>query len=89
MDHIIRHLFIINPKSFWNKSKQNHVVAKIHQFFKLMEDSTAYDALFDPDTIELMLNPDGKIWQERLGLGPKEPFSESTRSAATVFYLTA
>ena len=42
MDHIIRHLFIINPKSFWNKSKQNHVVAKIHQFFKLMEDSS-YD----------------------------------------------
>ena len=29
----------------------------------------AYDALFDPDTIELMLNPDGKIWQERLGIG--------------------
>ncbi len=31
--------------------------------------AVAYDALFDPDTIELMLNPDGKIWQERLGLG--------------------
>ena len=27
----------------------------------------AFDALFDPQTIELMLNPDGKVWQERLG----------------------
>jgi type IV secretion system protein VirB11 len=27
----------------------------------------AFDALFDPLTIELMLNPDGKIWHEKLG----------------------
>ncbi len=26
-----------------------------------------FDALFAPQTIELMLNPDGKIWQEKLG----------------------
>ncbi|MCL2042581.1 MAG: hypothetical protein FWG89_00425 [Treponema sp.] len=28
-----KHLFIINPKSFWNKWKQEEVLAKIHQFF--------------------------------------------------------
>lgn len=27
----------------------------------------AFDALFDTGTIELMLNPDGKIWHEKLG----------------------
>jgi type IV secretion system protein VirB11 len=27
----------------------------------------AFDALCDPDTIELMLNPDGKMFQEKLG----------------------
>lgn len=42
MNNVIKHLFIINPKSFWNKTKQNQVVAKIHQFFKLMEDEN-YD----------------------------------------------
>jgi type IV secretion system protein VirB11 len=31
--------------------------------------AVAFDALFDPGTIELMLNPDGKIWQEKLGEG--------------------
>ncbi len=31
--------------------------------------AVAFDALFDPSTIELMLNPDGKIWQEKLGEG--------------------
>jgi type IV secretion system protein VirB11 len=27
----------------------------------------AFDALFDPETIELMLNPDGRVFQEKLG----------------------
>ncbi|MDR1612443.1 MAG: P-type conjugative transfer ATPase TrbB [Planctomycetota bacterium] len=29
--------------------------------------AVAFDALFDADTIELMLNPDGEVWHERLG----------------------
>ncbi len=29
--------------------------------------AVAFDALFDPLTIEIMLNPDGKMWQEKLG----------------------
>src|SRR3990167_5950802 len=29
------------------------------------------DALHDPKTVELMLNADGKLWQERLGEGMK------------------
>ena len=29
--------------------------------------AVAFDALFDPGTIELMLNPDGKMWHEKLG----------------------
>ena len=29
--------------------------------------AAAFDALFDPFTIELMLNPDGRVWQEKLG----------------------
>lgn len=39
MNNVIKHLFIINPKSFWKKTKQNYVVAKIHQFFREMENS--------------------------------------------------
>lgn len=39
MNYTIKHLFIINPKSFVKKTKQNYIVAKIHQFFKEMEDS--------------------------------------------------
>ncbi len=31
--------------------------------------AVAFDALFDADTIELMLNPDGKMFQEKLGGG--------------------
>ena len=34
MNRTIKHLFIINPKSFWNKAKQNNVVAGIHHFFR-------------------------------------------------------
>ncbi len=29
--------------------------------------AVAFDALFNPGTIELMLNPDWKIWHEKLG----------------------
>ncbi len=29
--------------------------------------AAAFDALFDPQPIELMLNPDGRVWQEKLG----------------------
>ena len=31
--------------------------------------AVAFDALFDPLTIEIMLNPDGEMWQEKLGSG--------------------
>lgn len=36
---------------------------------KLMRDmgSMLLDAFNDPNTVEIMVNPDGKIWQERLG----------------------
>ncbi|MCL2269843.1 MAG: hypothetical protein FWC24_00725 [Treponema sp.] len=27
-------MFIVNPRSFWKKARQNYVVAKIHQFFR-------------------------------------------------------
>jgi diacylglycerol kinase family enzyme len=33
MNGNIYHLFIFNPKSFWNKWKQNQVVLQIHSFF--------------------------------------------------------
>ncbi|MDR1611522.1 MAG: P-type conjugative transfer ATPase TrbB [Planctomycetota bacterium] len=29
----------------------------------------AFDALIDPETIEILLNPDGRVWQEILGIG--------------------
>ena len=38
----MKHLFIINPRSFWNKAKQNNVVAGIHHFFKEI-DSKDYE----------------------------------------------
>jgi len=34
MDKNIKHLFIINPRSFWKKTYQNRIVVGIHQFFK-------------------------------------------------------
>ncbi|MDR2717013.1 MAG: hypothetical protein LBB89_02965 [Treponema sp.] len=34
-----KHLFIINPRSFWKKTYQNQIVAGIHQFFKEIKDS--------------------------------------------------
>lgn len=34
IDGNIKHLFVINPKSFYRKTKQNQIVARIHQFFK-------------------------------------------------------
>jgi diacylglycerol kinase family enzyme len=39
MNRTIKHLFIINPKSFWKKSKQNYVVVKIHEFFRKIENA--------------------------------------------------
>ena len=39
MNRTIKHLFIINPKSFWRKTKQNQVVVKIHEFFRQIEDN--------------------------------------------------
>jgi diacylglycerol kinase family enzyme len=32
----MKHLFILNPKSFWHKWKQEAVLARIHDFFKIM-----------------------------------------------------
>ena len=45
--------------------------AEIHKLLGIAKrlPAVAFDALFDPQTIELMLNPDGKIWQEKLGGG--------------------
>jgi len=42
MNQTIKHLFIINPKSFWKKSKQNQVVVRIHEFFREKE-NTEYE----------------------------------------------
>jgi len=39
MNRTIKHLFIINPKSFWRKTKQNQIVVKIHEFFREKENS--------------------------------------------------
>jgi len=34
MNQSVKHLFIINPKSFWKKTKQNQIVVRIHEFFR-------------------------------------------------------
>jgi len=34
MSGVIKHLFILNPKSFWNKWKWDHIVSKIQNFFE-------------------------------------------------------
>ncbi|MDR0456566.1 MAG: hypothetical protein LBH20_07800 [Treponema sp.] len=39
MDQIVKHLFIINPRSFWKKTYQNQIVVGIHKFFKEMNNS--------------------------------------------------
>ena len=33
MDSNIKHLFILNPQAFWNKSKHDKVLASIHTYF--------------------------------------------------------
>lgn len=40
-----------------------------------------YDLLKDPTVIEIMLNPDGELWVERLG-HPKEPFGHMEKHVA-------
>jgi diacylglycerol kinase family enzyme len=39
MKQSIKHLFIINPKSFWKKTKQNQIVVRIHEFFRETENA--------------------------------------------------
>ena len=36
MNSTRKHLFILNPKSFWHKWKQEAVLARIHEFFEIM-----------------------------------------------------
>ena len=47
--------------------------------------AVAFDALFDPNTIELMLNPEGEIWQEKLGEPMDEPICTMRESEADEF----
>jgi len=42
MNNNIKHLFIINPKSFWKKTKQNQIVVRIHEFFR-EKDNAEYE----------------------------------------------
>jgi len=42
MKQSVKHLFIINPKSFWKKTKQNQIVVRIHEFFREIE-NTEYE----------------------------------------------
>jgi len=42
MNKSTKHLFIINPRSFWKKTKQNQIVVRIHEFFREKE-STEYE----------------------------------------------
>jgi diacylglycerol kinase family enzyme len=39
MNQNVKHLFIINPKSFWKKTKQNQIVVRIHEFFREKENA--------------------------------------------------
>ena len=39
MNQNIKHLFIINPRSFWKKTYQNQIVVGIHQFFREINNS--------------------------------------------------
>jgi type IV secretion system protein VirB11 len=45
----------------------------------------AFDALFDTDTIELMLNPKGEVWQEKLGVPMEKPICMMRESEADEF----
>jgi hypothetical protein len=38
-------------------------------------------ALADPETVEILLNPDGTLWQERLGAAPMQIGSLSPTKA--------
>jgi diacylglycerol kinase family enzyme len=53
MNHNIKHLFIINPKSFHKKTKQNQVVSGIHQFFRERENKEyeVYVSQFPRDAV--------------------------------------
>jgi diacylglycerol kinase family enzyme len=53
MNHNIKHLFIINPKSFLKKAKQNQFVSDIHQFFRERENKEydVYVSRFPRDAV--------------------------------------
>jgi diacylglycerol kinase family enzyme len=53
MNHNIKHLFIINPRSFHKKSKQNQIVSSIHQFFRERENKEydVYVSQFPRDAV--------------------------------------
>jgi diacylglycerol kinase family enzyme len=53
MNHNIKHLFIINPRSFLKKSKQNQIVSSIHQFFRERENKEydVYVSQFPRDAV--------------------------------------
>ena len=53
MNRTVKHLFIINPKSFLKKTKQNQIVFSIHQFFKETGngDSEIYISRFPRDAV--------------------------------------
>jgi diacylglycerol kinase family enzyme len=50
------HLFIVNPKSFWNNWKLEQVYAKIRGFFKNAEDYSVVVSRFPRDTIGFINN---------------------------------
>jgi diacylglycerol kinase family enzyme len=53
MNHNIKHLFIINPKSFLKKAKQNQFVSEVHQFFRERENKEyeVYVSRFPRDAV--------------------------------------
>lgn len=44
--------------------------ARLRSLLKHLLGTEILAALADPDTVEILLNPDGVVWQERLGGGP-------------------
>ena len=57
---------VIHKKQNALHDKSNAEMVKLLAIAKQLP-PIAFDALFEEDTVELILNPDGKIWHERLG----------------------
>ena len=54
MESNVKHLFILNPQAFWNKWKQDKVLANIHAFFSSSGNYEIFESRFPRDAVNFI-----------------------------------